>query len=453
MQQIKNNLFIDIAFIRPLIRESNLLHVLEKQAMVFTSIGDMGENTVTYRKYRNEIRNEVINTFKNVYKDIENKLKDDLVEDKARHAWKALITLLASKYLIEKIGLGLGELLPREYADLTSMSLVIEKIIEIKTRSKRARGAEVIKNALTELGINKKKYCDIAPSLWWINLVMESEVFKSLFKFYYLMYSKNPEIRSFVKEIESSLLIFKDHEPDYDYVESEILKALLSRCAKLRVQYMNRLENALLFVKYLRRINTLQRWEWFIYNDILTYVASIYMVEIQRLSGIKKISLDVSSIIDSRKGLYAGAASILANLILLSPIFMQYAIEAQDAVVVTPADIVVAVLRLITKHHQLDDFTVSIQDVAKEIVEFWKESDILRRLQTYSRSKITPDTLYKSRSFNVSLALLINAGVEGIHISTMRSPVLKLPPRMIGYDSLFIRPQRLLPIVKKVWEV
>lgn len=455
VEHIRSDPFIDIAFVHPLISMSDWLHVLERQAVVFTSTGDMGENTVTYRRYRSEIRSFVINTFKRVYeKTIESQLKEDLVEDKARRAWKALITLLASQSLMKRIGLGLGELLPKKYADLTSISPVIKKIIEIKTRSKGISGATAVKEALAELGIDGKELCDTAPLLWWINLVMESEVFEAVFKFHYLVYSKMHEIRSFVKEAESSLLIFRGHEPDYDYAEYEVLKALLSRCAELRGQYINKLQNAILFVKYLRQsISDPKRWEWFVHDEILTYVASVYMVEMQRLSGIKKMLLDVSSIIGSRKGPYAGVASALASLILLSPIFMQYAIEARSTAVVTPADIVVAVLRLVSKQHQLNDFVVDVQDVAEEIVEFWKESDILRRLQTYSQSEITSDTLYRSRSFTVSLALLINAGVEGIHISTMRKPVLKLPPRMIGYDSLFIRPRRLLSIIEKVWEV
>lgn len=455
VEHIRSDPFIDVAFVYPLINRSDWLHVLERQAVVFTSTGDIGENTVTYRRYKNEIRSFIVNTFKHIYeKTIESQLKADLVEDKARRAWKALITLLASRSLMESIGLGLGELLPKKYADLTSISPVIEKIIEVKTRSKGVSGASAIKKALVELGIDREGLSDIAPLLWWINLVMESEVFEAVFKFHYLVHSKIQEIRFFAREIENSLLIFRNHEPDYEYAEYEILRALLSRCAELRSQYINKLHNAILFVKYLRQsVKEPERWEWFVYDEILTYVASIYMVEMQRLSGVEKMLLNVSGIIGLRKGLYAGAASALASLILLSPIFMQYAVEARSTAVVTPSDIIVSVLRLINKQNRMNDFAVDIHEVAGEIVEFWKESDILRRLRIYSQGKITAEALYRSRSFTVSLALLINAGVEGIHISTMRRPILKLPPRMIGYDSLFIRPRRLLFIIKKVWEV
>ncbi|RLF66211.1 MAG: hypothetical protein DRN26_04320, partial [Thermoplasmata archaeon] len=358
VEHIRSDPFIDIAFVYPLISRSDWLHVLERQAMIFTSTGDMGENTATYRRYKSGIRSFVVNMFKRVYeKTIEGQLKEDIVEDKAERAWRALITLLASRYLMERIGLGLGELLPKRYADLTSISPVIKKITEVKTRSKGISGTSAVKKALAELGIDGKGLCDIAPLLWWINLVMESEVFEAVFKFHYLVHSKMQKIRSFANEIENTLLIFRDHEPDYDYTEYEVLRALLSRCAELRSQYINKLHNAILFVKYLRQsVKDPEHWEWFIYDEILTYTASIYMVEIQRLSGIEKVLLDISNIISSRKGPYGGVTSALASLILLSPIFMQYAIEARSTVVVTPADIVVAVLRLISKQHQLNDF-------------------------------------------------------------------------------------------------
>jgi len=455
VEHIRNDPFIDMAFVHPLISRSDWLRVLERQAEVFISIGDMGEGTATYRRYKSEVRSLVVSMFKRVYKKtIERQLKEHLVEDKARRAWKALVTLFASRLLMERIGLGLGELLPEKYADLASISRVVAKIIEVKTQGTGISGTTTVKRALKELGIEEKKLCDIAPFLWWINLVMEAEVFEAVFKFHYLVYSKMREIRSFAEEAESSLLIFRDHEPDYDYAEYEVLKALLSRCAELRGQYINKLQNAILFVKYLRQsVDEPERWEWFVHDEILTYIASVYMVEMQRLSDVEKILLDVSSIIGSRRGSYAGVASALASLISLSPIFMQYAVEAQRAAVVTPADIVVSVLRLISKQHRLNDFAVSVQDVAEEIVRFWKESDILRRLQIYSQDEVGLDTLCRSRSFTISLALLINAGVDGIHVSTMRKPILKLPPRMIGYDSLFIRPRHLLPIIKKVWEV
>jgi len=455
VEHIITDPFIDIAFVHPLISRSDWLQVLERQAVVFTSTGDAGENTVVYRRYRSEIRSIIVSTFKRIYeRTIENHLREDLVENKARRAWKALLTLLASRSLMERVGLGLGELLPKKYADLASISPVIEKIIEVKTRNKGISSMTAIRKALAEIGVSGKELCDIAPLLWWINLVMESEVFEAVFKYHYLVYSKIDDIRRFAEEIERALQIFRDHESDEDYAEYEVLKALLNRCAELRGQYINKLQNAILFVKCLRQsIDDPEHWEWFMHNEILTYTASVYMVEMQTLSGAEKVILDISSIIGSRKGAYAGATSAFASLILLSPIFMQYAIEAYSTAVVTPADIVIAVLRLVRDYNQLSDFTVDVQKVGEVIEEFWEESGIIRRIQTYSQGEVAFDDLHRLRSFNISLALLINAGIEGIHISTMRNPIQKLPPRMIGYDSLFIRPSRLLSIVKKVWEV
>ena len=98
----------------------------------------------------------------------------------------------------------------------------------------------------------------------------------------------------------------------------------------------------------------------------------------------------------------------------------------------------------------MDDFVVGVQEVSDEIAGFWREADLFGRVQSYSGGS-TPNDLYRLRSFTNSLALLINLGVDGIHISTMEKPVLKLPPRMIGYDSIFVRSRRFIPILSSVF--
>lgn len=455
VEHIKTDPFIDIAFVQYLVSREDWLRALERQADRFISIGDFGKDTLTYQRYKSSVREYIINQFKRIYtRTIEN-LTESLASTKAELAWKSLIVLIASRLLMERIGLGLGEFLPEKYTDLTGVSPIIEKIIEIKLRG--IRSTAVIKKALEDLGMDVNELLNLAPLLWWINLVMEGKVFEGIFKFHYVTISKMSVIKSFVKEIESSLLIFRDHRSDYEYMEYEVLKALLSRCAELRGQYINKLQNAILFVKLIRpSISDPARWEWFVFNDILSLTASAYLVEMQRLSNTENIILDVSRVIGAERNPYipdAGPASVLASLTLLSPIFMQYAIEAHKNAVVTPADIVVAALRLTAEQTRHDDFVVDVQDVAKEVLEFWREKDILRRIEIYTHKEPTIDELLKSRSFSASLALLIRGGIDGLNITTMEKPLLKLPPRMIGYDSLYIRPYRLISIVKKALEV
>jgi hypothetical protein len=57
----------------------------------------------------------------------------------------------------------------------------------------------------------------------------------------------------------------------------------------------------------------------------------------------------------------------------MSPIFMQYAIEARSEVAVTPADIIVALLRIMKYRGETESFLVHMRDVAGEILKFWEE--------------------------------------------------------------------------------
>jgi hypothetical protein len=50
-----------------------------------------------------------------------------------------------------------------------------------------------------------------------------------------------------------------------------------------------------------------------------------------------------------------------------------------------------------------------------------------------------------------SLALIINTGIWGVYPITYRSPEFRLPPRMDGFDSVYVRAEEFLPILKSVW--
>lgn len=423
--------------------------MLERQSHIFLSTGDIGENTATYREYSAKAPIEVMERFSKIYQKSIKKL-EKVAAVKARRAWISVLTLMAIRNIMKRVGVGLGHLLPQKYADLASVHPVINKIVEEKTMAKGTLGSSVIKKALSALSISADQIPEIAPLLWWINILMESEVFEAVFKFHHLIHTKSLEIKDFSKDMENSLSVFEDHNTDYEYMDYEVRRALLSRCAELRSQYINKLNNAIIFVKFLRgSVGNPERWEWFVYDETMTYAASVYITETQKLVGLKNFKLNISSLIEVQKGTRSGAASSLASLILLSPIFMQYSIEAYKKAAVTPADIIVAVLRLTSKKEANLDFTVSIEEAIDEVIKFWGETDILRRLGKSTGNM--PEYSNLLESFNISLALLINTGIEGIYISTMKKPVIKLPPRLIGYDSVFIRPSRLLSIINKLW--
>ena len=441
--------FVDLAFVQQLIGNEDWLQVMRRQAEVYSSTGDIGESTVTFRMYRSQAKQYVIRTLQRAYHAIDRYLSDELVSEKASRAWRALVTLLASLQLMERAGAGLGELLPEGYGRLEELKVVIDRMIEEKTSRERAEAAAVVMKVLREL--SNEQFLNTVPKLWWLNLVMESEVFEAVFK-YHLLASKKELVGGFVKSAEEALSEVRGHSPDLSYMEYEVLKALLSRCVELRGQYINKLQNAIIFVKIGRRsVKNYKEWDWFLRDEVLTYSMSMYMVELQRLLGLREKELNISTLLSPRRGPYGGPASALSTLILMSPIFTQYALEARREVVVTPADIVVSVLRISRARGETGDFVVSVREVAEEIVSFWERQDFLRRLKLYSQDEVTPEALCRKSSFTTSLALIVNAGIGGIHITTERRPELRLPPRMVGFDSLYVRAQQLSSIIQRVW--
>ena len=449
VESIKNDPFIDAAFIGYLIGREEWLDVVQRQAQVYSEIGDIGEGTATFRMYKEEVKKYIVTKFGHVY---ERGLEDQIAkigEEKARRAWRATITLLLSKQLMDRAGVGLGKLLPAEYARLESVVPVINALVDEKTRKKGLSAPTAVRNVLKRL--SDEQVASLAPILWWTNLVMESEVFEGLLKFHYIVAS-SPNIAEFVKSAEDYLAGVDGHIPDYDYMEYEVLKGLLSRCAELRGQYINKLQNAVIFAKLWRNsVKNPQAWSWFLKNEVLTYTLSVYLTEIQSLLGLEKRRLNISVLLAPKSGVYGGPASALSALILMSPIFMQYVIEARREVAVTPADIVTALLRIARAHDPAEDFSVEMREVAEEIVKLWDEKDISRRLKLYAKDDVSPDSIYGKEALTMSLSLLINAGVSGISIITNKKPELRLPPRMIGFDSLYVRSEQFLTVLRTIW--
>ncbi|GBF09169.1 hypothetical protein apy_08940 [Aeropyrum pernix] len=457
--------FIDVAFVYTLIKDSERLDVIKRQAQVYVDIGSKGVETATFKKYKDEATSFIIEAFGAVYKNVDKELErkfagyDDktVAQVKAERAWTSLIALLASAMLMKRAGVGIGYFIPSQYADISRLKPILKVLIYEKARSRGRAASWVLEAALKDLGVDRKleELAEIAPTLWWVNLIMESEIIEGLLKFHYLTYVFRDRINAFVAEVEDALSTIEEHQADYDYGELEVLKGLLSRCVELRGQYINKLQNALLFIKILRpsvlKIAKPEQWEWFIKDETLTYATMVYLAETQRLSGAGGISLSITRLLEPKKGVYAGVASALASLLALSPVFMQYNIEARGKAVITPADIVVAVLRLIGRHGRARDFTVSVEDAVEEIIQFWREADILRRVSIYAEEDATQDMQHILDSFNASMALLLSTGIDGVHPVTSKRALLKLPPRMIAYDSLFVRPNAFFEMVRKVW--
>ncbi len=465
VEHIVTDPFIDLAFVQPLISTDEWHRVIERQAVVYTSTGDLGESTTTYSMYKLKGPKLVISEFKNVYSYIDREdkgLSKALAEDKMSRAWKALIALLALRHLIiERAGLEMKELLPEVYADLRALTSNINALIRAKTGKEGTRGSSSPALVRRVLGGSREAVLETAPLVWWINLVMESEVFEAIFKFHYLVRLKRGEIERFIEEAERTLSeAVEGHEPDYEYARFEIFKALLSRCVELRGQYINKLQNAILFVKMFRvKVRDPQEWGWFIDGDVLTYTASVYIAEAQRLIGSKRVNFSIPLLIAPRSGAYAGVASALATLILLSPILMQYSIEAREAVAVTPADVLVALLRFVGKRGA-EDFSVDIDELAGEILEFWRETGIYERIKRYTEygkfeKPINPEEALRPPYTSISspLALLIHTRVEGVHTVASKRIAAKLPPTMEGYDTIYVRPRYLNTVVGKVWGV
>jgi hypothetical protein len=141
---------------------------------------------------------------------------------------------------------------------------------------------------------------------------------------------------------------------------------------------------------------------------------------------------------------------------------MQYSIEARETVAVTPADVLVALLRLAKRRvkERDQDFSVDIDELAGEILEFWKDAGIYERIKRYAeygefRGSISPEESLKPpyASISTSLALLINTRVEGVHVIASKRIAAKLPPAMEGYDTIYVRPKYLNAVVRRVWEV
>jgi hypothetical protein len=246
-----------------LVSNQEWLEVLTTQAKIYSEIGDLGERLSTFYVYKEKAKLYIIDRFKGVYNEklLEREIKR-IGDEKAKRAWRAVITLLVSQQLMKKARTGLGELLPEEYNKLEYIVPVLNDLIEEKIKQK-GRGAH---NAVREIfkKYGKERSLNLAPLLWWINLIMESEAFEGVLKYHFLV-SKESASMNVVERLEEELSNIEGHKKDLEYMKQEFLKALLSRCAELRGQYINKLQSAILFVKLWRvSVRNPEAWDWFL---------------------------------------------------------------------------------------------------------------------------------------------------------------------------------------------
>ena len=463
VELLKTDIFADVAFISYLVGSREWLEAAKRQAMIYNEIGDIGFRTDAFRSYRESVKQHVVEKLRPMFRRSPRYLESSVEkygDSKARRAWSTIVTLLASQQLLERAGARPGELLPEEYAKLEYVAPLLNDLIEEKMKRSAPKAAKEVFERLGE-----DRALMLAPLLWWLNMVMESEALEGILKFHYIV-SKKPlmgELARFIETAEGYLSEIEGHKADPAYMEYEVLKSLMSRCVELRGQYINKVQLALLFVKLWRRsVRRPEEWRWFLKDDVLTYALSIYLAELQALLGLGgRIKLNILSLLApealgegegvSRKSIYGGSASALLALILMSPIFMQYAIEARSEVAVTPADIIVALLRIMKYRGGTESFLVHMRDVVDEILRFWEEKDLARRLKLYVKDEISLDALYSKRSLTLSLSLVINASAGQLHVFTAKKPELLLPPRMIGFDSLYVTSGRFSSILRSIW--
>lgn len=463
VELLRTDIFADVAFISYLVGSREWLEAAKRQAMIYNEIGDIGFRTDAFRSYRESVKQHVVEKLRPMFRRSPRYLEsfvEKYGDSKARRAWSTIVTLLASQQLLERAGARPGELLPEEYAKLEYVALLLNDLIEEKMKRSAPKAAKEVFERLGE-----DRALMLAPLLWWLNMVMESEALEGILKFHYIV-SKKPlmgELVRFVETVEGYLLEIEGHRADPAYMEYEVLKSLMSRCVELRGQYINKAQLALLFVKLWRRsVRRPEEWRWFLKDDVLTYALAIYLAELQALLGLGgRIKLNILSLLApealgegegmSRKSIYGGSASAILALILMSPIFMQYAIEARSEVAVTPADIIVALLRIMKHRGEAGSSLVHMRDVVDEILKFWEEKDLARRLKLYVKDEISPDALYSKRSLTLSLSLVINASAGQLHVFTAKKPELLLPPRMIGFDSLYVTSGRFSSILRSIW--
>jgi hypothetical protein len=398
---VKHDLFVDMSFVSCLMSEKEWLEVLKRQSKIFREIGDLGEHLSTYFVYRVRVKSYVVEKFREIYD--EKMFEEKITDEKIRRAWRSLLMF----FMIQDFARYLktwGDPLPFAMIKPEDVKPIFDELVEERVKRREKKADKIIRKVFERNGFERSMR--VASFLWWINIMMESDVFDRLISCH---------------------------------------KSLTS------CQSLKRLQSAMLLVRLWRR-DVEKKWEDFLNRDIMTYLLATYVSEIQRLIETEK-TINVLDFMLPRKGSEQGIwARNLSEIIFISPILTQYFLDTQRRVFVSPADIVITLAR-IAKSKGEESFIMSVHDVVDEIIKFWSERDILRRLKHYLERDITHETLIEEGSLVDSIAFINRADIAGIYTITYKKPEFRLPPRMSGFDSLYVRPVELQPVLQVFFDV
>jgi hypothetical protein len=402
---VKHDLFIDISFVSCLMSEKEWLEVLRRQAKVFREIGDLGESTWTYRYfYRGKAKSYVVERFREIYDEKMFEEKITNVEDeKIRRAWRTLLMFFVIQNFVREVKTW-GDPLPFGAIEPEDVKPILDELVEERVKRREKRADKIIREVFERNGFERSMR--VAPFLWWINIMMESDVFDRLISCH---------------------------------------KSLTS------CQSLKRLQSAMLLVRLWRR-DVEKKWEDFLNRDIMTYLLATYVSEIQRLAETEK-TVSVLDFMLPRKWMDGWVAQRLSKIIFISPMLTQYFLDVHRRIFVSPADIVIALAR-IAKSRGKESFIVGVHDLTDEIIKFWSERDILRRLKHYLERDITRETLIEEGSLVDSIAINIEAGMgRFMRIALDKLPDFRLPPRMLGFDSLYVWSAGLQHVIEIFFDI
>ncbi|MEM0088031.1 MAG: hypothetical protein QXK85_03605 [Thermofilum sp.] len=451
VEHIKTDSFVDLAFIMTLLKDPARLDVIEKQARMFIEVGDLGYDTLTFKRYSREAGAEVAGMLEGIYGETSRRTLEREAGSKTKHAWTAIVLFRALTRLLSSVYPEdvppEKRLIPRAVEDPEKLLKVASVIMESKVAKRGTASTTAIKHSierLKELGFDPVG--DFGVFLWWINIVMEARVIDAVVNYQYVVYLDRKH--KLVEESMKNLAVATEgrllKEPD-DWLELEIRKGLLSWCANLRGQYINKLQNAILFIKLWRKSvkpARLQSWSWFLYSDPLTYSLAVYLAEPQVLLDVKmpiKVPLEkLMTTKDPRE------LSFL-TLLMFSPVIHQHGVEVGEPKV-TPMDVVIALLRASKKVQE--ERAMELSELAEELKKFYEDSGLADNLRTYL-GHVDLDRLVWSESFNRAMASLIGIGLPGVGVILTKKRIFQLPPRGMPYDAVYIKPLELSEFVRR----
>jgi len=407
---VKHDLFVDISFVSCLMSEKEWLEVLRSQAKVFRDIGDLGEYLSTYFVYRVRVKSYVVEKFREIYD--EKMFEEKITDEKIRRAWRTLLMYFVIQDFVRYLKTW-GDPLPFGAIEPEDVKPILDELVEERVKRREKRADKIIREVFERNGFERSMR--VAPFLWWINIMMESDVFDRLISCY---------------------------------------KSLTS------CQSLKRLQSAMLLVKLWRR-DVEKKWEDFLNKDIMTYLLATYVSEIQRLAETEK-TVSVLDFMLPRKWMDGWVAQRLSKIIFISPMLTQYFLDVHRRIFVSPADVVIALARIaksrgkksfIVGVHDLTDETIK-HNLTDEIIKFWSEKDILRRLKHYLGRDITRETLIEEGSLVDSIAINIEAGMKWFMRNTLyKLPDFRLPPRMLGFDSLYVWTEGLQHVIEIFFDI